>query len=399
MKIMQINCVYRYGSTGKIVFDINNYLNNCGIESVVCYGRGKKEKETNVYKVSSELEAKVHSAISRITGIDFGYSTLATKRLIKYIKNEKPDVIHLHCLNGHFVNVYKLLEFLKTSKIRTVLTLHAEIMHTAGCEHAMSCNKWITGCFKCHKIRGAVTHLFRDDAQKCSNLMASAFSGFENLVVVGASEWITERAKRSYIFSRTKCEYLVIHNGIDTETFFKRDSSKLRKILGIDDKKKILLHVTPNFNYPIKGGKYLLELAQMMPDYKFIVVGFKENNTMMLPENVIPIFFTKDKEELANYYSLADCMICTSLCENYPTVCVEAVSCGCKVVAFDSGGIKETIPNKMGQCVECYDLNKMKDAAVFWANQPVDTDFVEIMRNYNTINRMCEQYLSVYRGI
>ena len=42
MKILQVNCVYKKGSTGKIVEDIHNVLIDNGIESVVCYGRGKK---------------------------------------------------------------------------------------------------------------------------------------------------------------------------------------------------------------------------------------------------------------------------------------------------------------------------------------------------------------------
>lgn len=395
MKVMQINSVYKYGSTGKIVFDIGDYLGKAGIESIICYGRGQKTTDPNVHKVSSEIESKIHSAMSRMTGIDFGYSTLATKRLIGLIIREKPDVVHLHCLNAHFVNVFKLLNFLKTSGIRTILTLHAEIMHTAGCEHAMQCDKWMTGCHKCIKIKGAVSHLFRDDAKKCSELMKFAFSGFHNLTVVGASEWITERAKQSYIFRGCNCEYTFIHNGIDTDTFFRRDSNQIRSTLVIDDQKKVILHVTPDFRYPIKGGKYLLELAKIMPNCLFIVVGIKIMD-VTLPNNIIPIAFTKDKSELAEYYSLADCMACTSLRENYPTVCVEAVSCGCKVVAFDSGGIKEAIPEQMGQCVECYDLNKMKTAITHWMNRPVDLDFVEQIRHNNTVKHMFEQYLNLY---
>ena len=50
MKVLQVNCVYNNGSTGKIVFDIHNELKQHGFESVVCYGRGRKVTEPNVYK-------------------------------------------------------------------------------------------------------------------------------------------------------------------------------------------------------------------------------------------------------------------------------------------------------------------------------------------------------------
>ena len=45
MKIIQINCVYKRGSTGKIVYDLHSLAVENGFESIVLYGRGKKEKE------------------------------------------------------------------------------------------------------------------------------------------------------------------------------------------------------------------------------------------------------------------------------------------------------------------------------------------------------------------
>ena len=113
MKVMQINCVYKTGSTGKIVYDIHTALKNKGITSVVCYGRGTKIYEENVYKTCGEVEGKLNNLISRITGLVYGGCFFATNRLIRVIKKEKPDVVHLHCINGFFVNIYRLVSFLK----------------------------------------------------------------------------------------------------------------------------------------------------------------------------------------------------------------------------------------------------------------------------------------------
>ena len=54
MKILQVNCVYRKGSTGKIVYDIHTELLRQGIEDVVCYGRGEVINEPNVHKTCPE---------------------------------------------------------------------------------------------------------------------------------------------------------------------------------------------------------------------------------------------------------------------------------------------------------------------------------------------------------
>ena len=47
MKIMQINVVYKTGSTGKIVYELHSYLEKHNITSIVCYGRGNSVKEKN----------------------------------------------------------------------------------------------------------------------------------------------------------------------------------------------------------------------------------------------------------------------------------------------------------------------------------------------------------------
>ena len=55
MKILQINVVYNTGSTGKIMCDIHTELVRDGIESVICYGRGNRTLDNNVYKTCGEL--------------------------------------------------------------------------------------------------------------------------------------------------------------------------------------------------------------------------------------------------------------------------------------------------------------------------------------------------------
>ena len=80
MKIIQINCVYNDGSTGKIVRDLHLSYIDRGHDSFVLYGRGKKTNDKNILKVSSEFEAKIHSAFSRLFGVEFGYSYFSTNQ-------------------------------------------------------------------------------------------------------------------------------------------------------------------------------------------------------------------------------------------------------------------------------------------------------------------------------
>ncbi len=339
MHILQVNCFYDRGSTGRIVADIRREALSGGHTVTVCYGRHAAAPTDGVYKVSSEREAKIHSVLSKLWGIEFGFSPVATARVIRRIRDENPDVVHLHCLNGHFINVYRLVKYLKKHHIPTILTLHAEIMHTAGCEHALSCEKWTTECHHCPKIGGKLSRLVRDDARHCFRKMKAAFDGFSELTVVGVSEWLTNRAARSPIFSGAK--FATVGNGVNTAVFSPQDTADLRARLALSPNEKVILYVTPHFTHPLKGHAEMLEMARRLPQHRFVIVGF-DSDASALPSNVTPIAHTQNPAEMAAYYTLADVTLLTSVRETFSMVTAESLCCGTPVVGYEAGA-PETI--------------------------------------------------------
>lgn len=94
MKVMQINCVYKNGSTGKITYDIHTELMKRGIDSIVCYGRGEKIHEKHVYKTCGELYSKVNHFVAKLTGIMYGGCYYSTRKLISVIK-KKVQILYI----------------------------------------------------------------------------------------------------------------------------------------------------------------------------------------------------------------------------------------------------------------------------------------------------------------
>ncbi len=378
------------------MYDIHKCLLDKGYKSVVVYGRGKKVNEPFVYKSSTEIEGKIHSVFSRLFAVDFGYSPIATANLIRIINKEKPDIVHLQCMNGHFVNLYKLLTYLKNNNIKTVLSLHAELMHTAGCAHAYDCEKFKTGCYDCSQIKGHISKYFRDDAKHCFELMKNTCNGFQNLMVVGVSEWVTNRAKQSAIFKGAR--FTAITNGIETDVFKPHDTSELRNELNFPENKKILLHVSPKITDNIKGINRVIELATRMKDYQFIVVG-DGSDKIRFPENVLAIPHTYNQDKLAQYYSLADCFLMTSSRETCPTVCIESITCGCNVVGFKVGGVPETIPQGMGEAVEPFDMDAYEKAVRKWADIKAPEEYVDKLHFDWSREEMTRKYIKVYEEL
>lgn len=402
MKVLQVNCVYKTGSTGKITADLHNAFKKKGIESVVCYGRGKRVNEPNVYKTCGELYSKLNNLLSRFTGIMYGGCFFSTNRLISIIKKEKPDIVHLQCINGYFVNIYRLVNWLKKNNIKTVLTLHAEFMFTANCGHSFDCEGWKTGCGKCPKFKAETKSLFFDGTARSFKKMQKAFEGFknENLIVASVSPWLMERAKQSPILAGK--QHTVVMNGLDTGVFYPREVGAVKSELGIADE-KIIFHVTPNFNNDpdyIKGGYYIIKLAEMLKgeNVKIIAAGSYPEN-LKVPDNILLLGKVSDQNRLAELYSMADITVIASKRETFSMVCAESLCCGTPVAGFKAGGPEAISLDKYSRFVDYGDLKSL---------YTVVNDLLREARNGEKISKdasaaygsrvMSENYINIYRS-
>ena len=401
MKILQVNSVYRKGSTGKIVYDIHTELQKQGFDSVVCYGRGEVIKEPNVYKICSEWYSRVNNLWSRITGVMYGGLSCSTKRLVSIIEREKPDIVHLHCINGYFVNIYKIVRYLNEKSIKTVLSLHAEFMHTANCGHAFECERWKTGCGHCPRFKQETKSLFIDGTHRSWQLMKDAFDDFGNrLIVASVSPWLENRAKQSPILA--KAQHATVLNGLDTNVFKLYGKQEGRKHFGLPNDKRIVFHATPSFSTDkgsLKGGYYVCELAKIMPEVLFLVAGSHAGN-IELPNNVIVLGQINNQNDLAWLYALSDVTVLTSKRETFSMVTAESLSCGTPVVGFKAGGPEEITLPEYSKFVEYGDVKNLKNVT----EELLQKEFnpIEISDKAHlkyAKEKMTETYINIYKKL
>ena len=396
MKVLQINCVYPWGSTGKITYDIHHFLLSRGIDSLVCYGRGKKTADPGAVKICPEAYAKANNLLSRLRGTMYGGCWLSTLRLMYMIEKEKPDVVHLQCINGYFINIYKLVTWLKENRIKTVLTLHAEFPYTANCAHALDCEKWRTGCGSCPRLRQETLSWLVDGTARSYRRMYKAFQGFEkDLIVVSVSTWLRCRAEQSPILE--KMAHREILNGVDTDIFTYRANPKFTG-------ETMIFHVTAMFcDDPahLKGGWYLLELAKRLRDIplRFLVAG-KHKIRGSVPENVTFLGEISDRNLLAEYYRSANLTLLTSKKESFSMVCAESLCCGTPVVGFEAGAPERICLPEFSEFVPGQDLDALEAAVRKWLQLPRDKQRIsaDAVRCYAK-EKMLREYLALYRGL
>ena len=399
MKILQVNCVYRKGSTGKIVYDIHTELLRQGIEDVVCYGRGEVIKEPNVHKICPEWYSKLNNLWSRVTGVMYGGLWFSTHKLISIIESEKPDIVHLHCINGYFVNIYKIVSYLNRHHIRTVLSLHAEFMHTANCGYAFDCEKWKTGCGQCPRYKQETKSLFFDGTHRSWMLMKRAFEGFGNcLIVTSVSPWLESRAKQSPILSDAK--HVTVLNGLDTTVFKLYDKLECRCKFNIPEEKKMVFHATATFSIDrnsIKGGWYVCELAKLMPDVLFVVAG-PHADGISVPNNVRLWGRIANQTDLAQLYAAADTTVLASKRETFSMVTAESLCCGTPVVGFMAGGPEMIALPEYSKFVDYGAVSDLKIAATAMLHDNFDRQNIcfKAQQEYAK-EKMTTAYINVYK--
>lgn len=390
MKVLQINNVYGEKSTGKITKVIHQGLLAAGIESVVVYGRGHNTREPGVIRLCPDWYGKLNNLISRFTGLVYGGCFLSTIRLKGIIARENPDVVHLQCINGYFVNIYELIRWLKMKKIRTVVSLHAEFMYTANCGHAFHCDRWKQGCGGCPDKKKATKSLFFDRTQASFRKMREAFRGFEtDCVICPVSPWTEQRARQSEILKDFRFE--TVYNGVDTDVFCCPDPERGRD--------KIVLHVTAHYSDRrdhTKGGWYFRELAKRMPQVQFVVAG-RADPPRELPENLKLLGVVSDQEELARLYRNVAVSVLVSARETFSMPCAESMCCGTPVVGFEAGGPEQIALKDYSSFLPHGDLDGLEKAVREYLGREVDRE--SLARNAREVyssETMVKRFMEVY---
>lgn len=393
MKILYIDVNCKNSSTGDIVYSLYSNCIESGIDAAVCYGRGQKINEKNIFKFGIDFETYLHAFLTRITGFTGCFSIVSTNRLIKYIKRFKPDIVHIHELHAYFVNISRLLNYLKKNGIKTVFTNHCEFIYTGKCGHAKECLRYSDKCGKCPHLRDYPSSLFFDRTSKMLKIKKKIFEDWDECVFVSPSKWLDARMDSSFL--KNKKRY-IIHNGINTNVF------TAKEIVNTLHDKKTILSVAPNIMSDLKGGERIIKLARLFSgqNVEFVLVGDTINYPTPVPNNVKIYPLVSDKKQLIDFYQNSDVFLICSSFENFPTTCIEAQCCGVPICGFNVGGVAETILPGNGVVVEYGNLNALKSTIESLLVSDKDKQDISLKSKTEFSNkRMFETYLDLYKRI
>lgn len=400
-KLLQINITANWGSHGKIAEAIGQLVISKGWESHIAYGRWYNPSQSTLYHIGNIADEYYHGIVSRIFDNHGLMSANATKKLISYIRQVSPDIIHLHNIHGYYLNYPILFRFLREYGKPVVWTLHDCWTFTGHCAHYMfaNCEKWKTECNNCPLLSNYPASMLFDRSKKNFQQKKQSFLSVDNLTLVPVSKWLEGELRQS--FFKTKNIHL-IQNGIDVQRFtpIGQKDNILAKY-GIPQNKKVILGVASNWYR--KGLDDFIAIRHMLPnDYHIILVGLSKKDKKKLPNNIIGIMRTENIDELVALYSACDVFFNPTWEDNFPTTNLEAMACGTPVITYNTGGSPEVITPETGIVIERGDLqsavNAIKQVCIKGEKTYNDVCRNNILEHYNRMT-MLNNYMALYHSL
>ena len=382
MRIVIINSVYQYGSTGTIISNLAKGFCAYGHECHVIYSRNSTVDDSTIHRFYSPLGFYNHVITGVLLDRHGLYSKANTRKILKKLDEIKPDVVNLHNLHGFYIHYPKLFQYLAQHHIPILYTLHDCWSFTGYCSHftRSGCMQWQNGCHHC-AVRNVYPYRIFSNSER--NYLTKQYCyRDQNIHLVVPSNWLKDIVMQS-MWKHTPVS--VIPTQINTDIFNvdqSKDDLDLSKFQL--DGYKIVLSVASRWTQA-KGEDDLVHLAQLLSnEYRVVMIG----QTRRKMKGITYIDHC-DPHGLAQWYRTAYCFVNCSYEDTFPTVNREALACGCSVITYDTGGCKE-LCNAVENVVKPGDVETI-------ANMITNDRFVHVVKPYVQTD-MVQAYLDcLYR--
>ncbi len=410
MRVGIVNTFDFYGGAARTASRLHKGLVKKGINSKMIV-QIKESDNKLIVGPDTKFEKLKSSVIPKISNIPltfyrnkdsrtFSTGFFNSLNLDKY-KNDF-DILNLHWIANGFQSINSIGQI----KHPIVLSLHDSWAFTGGCHVPYDCLNFVDSCGNCgclgSKRKMDLSHLILSNKKK-------AWSK-KNMVLVAASNWIADNAKRSSLFNTHRVE--IVNPGLDLEVFKPIDKQFSRKLLGFSDDDTIILFGAISATSDFNKGFHLLvpaleRLQNTLLNIKLVVFGSQDSGENLINLNM-PIRYVGrlyDDISLSVLYSSADVMVVPSIQEAFGQTASESFACGTPVVAFGSSGLLDIIDHKInGYLAKPYDSVDLSEG-IKWVVE-------DKIRNYNlshearkkavtsfSLERFVSKYIDIYKSI
>ncbi len=230
-----------------VQFQVSDDYTVLGLESKIAKGLAK------VRTILNPIPLQIYQICDKTL---FSPDWLPFSKTVDRINSQKPDIVHLHRICGAMLRITDI----KKINAPIVWSLHDMWPFTGGCHYDQECGKYKLSCGSCIVLGSSRIY---DLSQKMLKQKKNSFSRINNLTIVGLSKWLANCASQSSLFKNRPVVNLP--NLIDTEVFSPVDSTIARNLLGLPQKKNLILFgAMDRASDPRKGLGYLNQALEKL---------------------------------------------------------------------------------------------------------------------------------------
>lgn len=452
MRIAHINTATQ-SAAGRMATDLCRMARKAGHQSLLCYSHGPvpvdipslrigdtpdvtdglparrsgapvrihRKLTRRLHQLSTSAGMALHAGLSRLTDRSGFYSRAATQRFIQQLKRFSPDLIHLHTLHGDSLNLPTLFDYLQSSKIPVVWTLHdawAFTGHCASYHYAIppfstpaqtpdpaapaQCLLWQKRCNHCPLLKSYPASWWKDQSARNFTEKKDLFTALPRLTLTTPSQWLHQEATRSFLGS---CPIRTLPGGIDLTQYApcadERRMQDIALFYGLDqlDGRRMLLNVSYSEDRRHEL-EHLMALADTLgDDYCVAVAGLNQTQIESLPEHMLGLPVIANTNDLCVLYTVADCCVSLKQGEPFGRELLEAMACGTQVLGYRTAALPEIVPPQVGELVPVGDITAAADAVRRLCDEPKDPLFCIAQAARYGSNLRYEAYLQLYHQL
>lgn len=379
MKIISLNSSDTFGGAARAAYRLQAALRDQGADARLMVQRKCSDNpwvigpanpwQRGLGLARNQIDALPLAITGRRADALFSLSFVPSD-IVARINGLHPDVVHLHWICEGLTSIGKLAYV----QAPVIWTLHDSWPFTGGCHVPYDCTAYQQRCGRCPQLGSSSTF---DLSRIGWSRKQSMFRQLQP-VIVSPSRWLGACAADSSLMGELRIE--IIPNGIDTDRFKPSDKVIARRLLGMEEGKRILLFsAVDGLRHHHKGFhllKHALTECSRCEGFRdstlLYVAGCSAPDT--LPDLPVPVRFLghlSDDVAISLLYNAADLYLAPALLENFSTTVLESLACGTPCVAYNAGGMCDLIDHEQnGYLARAYDVEDFA-RGIIWS---IETD-------------------------